>query len=179
GATAVPSESDMEYWAREQDPSRTGHVARTFDFRGQVTQERSFAVADENGNVDALPVTVHYVYDSTGRLLNSIAANGGITSYTYDGLGRVQTATDAANAITVNRYDDVNRRSSVTIASGLVTTSTYDAAGRLLTVVQGSDAGGQLGETRYRYDADGRLLMSTDPTGVSRWSLYDDAGRKV
>ena len=179
GTTAVPSETDMVYWAREQDPSRTGHIARSFDFRGQVTQERSFGVADENGNVDAPPVTVNYVYDSAGRLLTSIAANKGLTSYTYDGLGRVQTATDALDVVTVNRYDDADRRSSVMIASGLVTTSTYDAAGRLLTVVQGSDAGAQLGETRYRYDADGRLLMSTDPTGVSRWSLYDDAGRKV
>ncbi|SEL71591.1 YD repeat-containing protein, partial [Roseateles sp. YR242] len=179
GATAVPAEADMEFWARLQDPSRTGHVVRSFDFRGQVTQERSFTVPDQNGVADALPVTVHYVYDSAGRLLSSIAANGGISTYTYDGFGRVLTATDALDVTTVSSYDDANRRSVVTLASGLVTTTTYDAAGRLLAVVQGSNAAAKLGETRYQYDAAGRLLMSTDPTGASRWALYDDAGRKV
>lgn len=179
GAASVPTETDMEYWARLQDPSRTGHVLRSFDFRGQVTQERSFGMPDQNGVADAPSVTVHYVYDTEGRLLTSIAADGGISNYTYDGLGRVLTVTDAANVTTVSRYDDVQRRSSVTLASGLITTSTYDVAGRLVSVMQSSDAASLLGETRYQYDADGRLLMSTDPTGVSKWVLYDDAGRKV
>jgi len=177
--SSVPSETDMEYWARLQDPSRTGHLLRSFDFRGQVARERSFGMPDQNGVEDAPSVTVHYVYDTEGRLITSIAANGGISNYTYDGLGRVLTATDAANITTVNRYDDAQRRSSVTLASGLITTSTYDVAGRLVSVMQSSDAASMLGETRYQYDADGRLLMSTDPTGVSKWVLYDDAGRKV
>jgi len=175
----VPSELDMEYWARLQDPSRTTHVARTFDFRGQVERERAFGVADANGVVDAVRQTTRYVYDQAGRLLNTIASDGGITSYTYDGLGRVLTVTDALDAVTLNAYDDANQRTAVTLANGLVTTSTFDNADRLVSVVQSSQAAASLGETRYHYDADGRLLMTTDPTGVSRWSVYDTAGRKV
>ncbi|KQV92819.1 calcium-binding protein [Rhizobacter sp. Root1221] len=176
---AVPAELSMEYWARVQDPSRTGHVVRTFDFRGQVERERAFGVADENGVVDVIAQTTRYVYDQAGRLLTSIGANGGLSTYTYDGLGRVLTFTDAAEAVTLNAYDDANQRTSTRLDNGLVTTSTFDAAGRLTSVVQSGDAGATLGETRYHYDADGRLVMSTDATGVSRWSLHDDAGRKV
>ena len=35
-----------------------------------------------------------------------------------------------------------------------------------------------LGETRYFYDADNRLRMTQDPTGVRNWLLYDERGAR-
>ncbi len=84
----------------------------------------------------------------------------------------------AFDATTACVYDDAGGKVSVTTADGLTKVSAFDRAGQLVSVVQ---ANGQAtwSETRYSYDADGRLRMTQDPTGLRSYIVYDGAGRKV
>jgi YD repeat-containing protein len=140
-------------------------------------------VGNVNGNGSGKPTApadiTQYVYDAFGRLLQTISPNGGVTSYAYDGLNRLLATTDAEGNFTATSYDDAGRRTTVQSANGLHTVSAYDAVGRLVSLMQTDAAGQPLAIISHDYDADGRLRHSTDPTGVERWMLYDDASRLV
>lgn len=91
-------------------------------------------------------------YDSAGRLIRSVDAEGVVTRYAYDALGRI---------------------TEEIVAYGLPEASTtrriYDTAGRLTeeTRAYGTSAAST---TRYRYDADGRVIATIDPRGVAEAS---------
>ncbi|WKB55622.1 LysM peptidoglycan-binding domain-containing protein [Eleftheria terrae] len=104
-----------------------------------------------------------------------------VTTYQYDGLNRLVKQTDAAGQSTLTVYNDRLRQTRVTLANGLVQLSLFDESGRLLKLEQQdpSQATPSLGATTYEYDKLGRLVKATDPTGVSRYTLYDRASRKV
>ena len=76
-------------------------------------------------------------------------------------------------------YDDANNRTVATYANGLVTTSLFDHTGAVTSIVNTNTASAALGTTSYSYDKDGRLRLTTDPTGIHNYVMYDDAGRKV
>ncbi|TFY97069.1 LysM peptidoglycan-binding domain-containing protein [Ramlibacter humi] len=179
-ATDTLAESDLVAWSGTQNLAATQRVDLTYDGRGQLATRTTYARVSSAGAgvADGSQSVQHYVYDQAGLLLQTVSAASGTTTYTYDGLGRVLTATDANNQTTVTQYTDNLGKTKVTLANGLMTTSTYDAAGRLVSVLQSSSAG-TLGETKYFYDADNRLRMTQDPTGVRHWMLYDEAGRKT
>jgi YD repeat-containing protein len=88
----------------------------------------------------------------------------------------VLATTDNAGGSTTAVYDDAGNRVLTTQANGLVTTSVYNQAGELKSVVK-SDIHGALGETRYWYDAMGRLRVTQDPDGGKHAYTYDAAGR--
>lgn len=179
-ATAVPTEAELVAWVGTQDRAATSRVDTVYDARGQVQSRTAYAKADAAGAgvADGTQSVTQYVYDQAGLLLQTVSATGGVTTYTYDGLGRVLSVTDALGQVSLTQYDDSARRTVVTLANGLVTTSNHDAAGRLVAVVQSSPSA-VLGETKYFHDANGRLRMTQDPTGVRSWMLYDQAGRKT
>jgi len=179
--SAVPSEAQMTAWVNGQDRTRTQRTDFSYDHRGQLQSSTAYAAVDANGDGVAGPTAsiTQYVYSQTGQLLSTLSPREGSTVFTYDGLGRLSTSTDALQRTTVNLYDDANGTSKVTLVNGLATTSTYDAAGRLVSVRQSTSESPNLGETKYFYDDDNRLVMTQDPTGVRQWMLYDAAGRKV
>ena len=180
-ATAAPTLTQMTSWVSAQNRSRLQRVDLSYDARGQLQTTTTYANTTSAGvglNDGAQSVT-RYVYDQAGLLLQTVSPTQGTTQYTYDGLGRVLTSTDALGQVTVTSHDDAGNRMRIALASGLVTTQTYDRAGRLVAVQQTDAASRQLGQTQYFYDADNRLRMTQDPTGVRHWMLYDDAGRKV
>ncbi|MBI1889492.1 MAG: LysM peptidoglycan-binding domain-containing protein, partial [Burkholderiales bacterium] len=185
------AESALAAWAAGAgvDKSNTLRIDTTYDFRGLVASVTRYAKVDGTGAgvSDGTQSTTYYIYDQAGQLLKTIAPKGVattgnaddfVTRYTYDGLGRLLSTTDSLNIVTLNQYDDATHQIKVTLANGLATTSTYDAAGELISVTQ-SDGANTLGQTSYQYDALGRLRMVTDASGVTRHSLYDEAGRKV
>jgi YD repeat-containing protein len=108
-----------------------------------------------------------------------VSPTSGVSTYSYDGLGRTLTVTDPSGQVTVTGYDDAHGRTSVTLANGLVSASAYDAAGRLVSVSRSNASSQDLGQTRYYYDADNRLRMTQDATGVRTFVLYDEDGRRV
>jgi YD repeat-containing protein len=178
---AVPAESELAGWAGAQNQARTSRSDLSYDFRGQIQSITNYAKVDVAGNgvLDGSQAVTQYVYSQAGQLLQTIAADGGATAYTYDGLGRVLSAQNALTQTTLTSYDDANRKTTVTLANGLIQSSTYDDAGRLISVLQTNSASANLGTSLYFYDADGRLSMTQDATGVRAWMLYDAAGRKV
>ncbi len=181
------SEADLTAWL-PIDRSASIRVDTTYDFRGQVASTTSYTTVDAAGNgvADGTEAVTRYVYDQAGNLLKTVDPRGAATAdpndytttYVYDGLGRLLSTVDALGRTTVTQYDDGNRKTTLTLANGLVTTSVYDAAGELISVMQSADSAA-LGETKYFYDADGRLRRTEDPTGVKTHVLYDKAGRKV
>ncbi|HSW23462.1 MAG TPA: hypothetical protein VLJ62_11890, partial [Burkholderiaceae bacterium] len=180
-ASTALAEASVALWAAQQDASATQRVDMAYDLRGELASRTAYAQVDASGAgvADGSQSVERYVRDAAGQLLQVIAADGGVTAYTYDGLGRVLSARDAAGRLTLSQYEDAARRTNVLVAAtGLSTISSYDTAGRLVSQLN-VGAGVALGQTQYFYDADDRLRMTQDATGVRRWLLYDDAGRQV
>jgi len=179
--TAVPTEAQMSTWAAAQNRVLTERTDLVYDARGLLQKSTVYSRVDAVGVgvIDGSESVTQFVYDQTGQLLQTIDPRLGATSYAYDGLGRLTGSIDAANQSTLSTYDDLNNKTTVTQANGLKTVSTYDQAGRLVSVLQATASNPNLGETKYFYDADGRLRMTQDPTGARAWMFYDEVGRKV
>jgi YD repeat-containing protein len=180
-ANQAPSAAAMAAWVAAQP--NLSQVSRTdfgYDARGELASTTTYGATLANGTGDPATASVtHYVYSPSGELLSIISPTGQQSSTTYDGLGRVLSQTDAEGHVTVTQYDDAQRSVSVTAADGTQTITVRDAAGRVVSIAQISPSGQALGTTIFQYDADGRLLMTQDPTGVRTYSLYDDLGHKV
>jgi YD repeat-containing protein len=190
--------SGLDAWVDGLDKSQAERTDFTYDALGQLissTRYTSLNAATGAGTAGAVTL---YAYSPSGELKMKTELNPdgsvttAVTSYTYDGFGRVLTVTDASNRTSTYRYDDVNNTVVLTSdqtggASGayrLRTTSVYNKAGELITQTQtgsasGTATGGALGTTQYSYDANGRLRMTTDPTGGRTHYFYDAAGRLV
>ena len=183
--------SALEKWAKADNrPIRTTRVDYKYDVRGQLAQTIAYNRVSSLGVgwVDASESYTDYVYKPDGTLHQIILPERETpalpkrqtTQFFYDELGRVIKTIDATNGTTVTTYDD--RNNSVTVelkANGLKTTSVHDRAGRLVSVHQTDGLSQVLGKTTYAYDPSGRLVMSTDPTGIRQWTLHDEAGRKI
>jgi|GEM_PF-475336 YD repeat-containing protein len=180
-STVAPSEAEIAAQVLNYPKkSQTVRLDYAYDVRGLLVRTLSYGAVDAAGEGIAATQTVQrYVYDQAGQLLQSIDTAGAATNYTYDGLGRLLTTTDPLGHITVNSYDAAGGRMAVRLANGLTTTSVYNKAGELTDVIQTGLAGEELGRTSYAYDADGRLRMTTGPTGQRSYVLYDEAGRKA
>jgi YD repeat-containing protein len=174
----APTEAVLAAWVARQPAGQAVRTDYSYDFRGQLAQQTRYATlrTDGSGAPDGSAVS-RFIYDANGRLLQTVAATGGVTRYTYDGLNRTLAVFDAIGNSTLVRYDDAGNRTLTTQANGLQDIAQYDRAGRLIAHMQVDTTGAVLGNTRYDYDADGRLRRSTDPTGVQHWMLYDAAGR--
>jgi YD repeat-containing protein len=176
-----PSELQMTAWLNVTPRTATMRTDYAYDGRGQLQTQTAYGSVDAAGNgvADSSQSVIRYVHDQAGLLLQTILPAGGSTSYTYDGLGRVIAAQDALANVTTTTYDDANAKTTVALVNGLATTSAYDKAGRLVSVTQSSASFPNLGQTRNWYDADSRLRMTQDPTGLRTWMLYDDDGHRI
>lgn len=166
-------------WAAGQPPAQIQRSDSVYDLRGLVSETVRYAQLDAKGQGlrDGSEQRVRYLYDQNGNVLQQWDGRGASVQYRYDGLNRLTRQTDALGNSTVTVYLDAQRQTQVTLANGLSTLRQYDSAGRLIAQTE-QDAGGPLGSTHYLYDAMGRLLRSTDPTGQRQYQLYDAQGRK-
>ena len=91
------------------------------------------SVTGSNGRV-----TQYTRYDKSGRLLQSIDANGTVTDTSYTPRGWVKTVTStppgAAAQLTVYDYDGVGQLKKATLPDSMALEYTYDAAHRLTAV---------------------------------------------
>lgn len=151
----------------------------------QVTDPRSANTAysyDGLGNLTLLQSpdtgTTTYTYDSAGNRVSATDARGILTTYAYDALNRLVQTQYADGAQANYHYDQgpngIGRLTSLTDASGQTTWS-YDAHGR---VIQKQQITGLTTLTvGYAYDAQGRLVKTTYPSGRQVAYAYDTAGR--
>lgn len=124
-------------------------------------------VTDPGGNVLAGQ------YDANGRLLQMSVNDGPVSTFSYDGLGRETSARYGSGIAIDFGYEGANPawtrfESPQTGSLERVT----DPAGRL----QGLALDGRL-QTRYQYDAAGRLVVERGPLGRDVGYRYDDFGQ--
>ncbi len=198
-ANAPPNILQLAAWvAGLADLANTKRIDTTYDFRGNVATVTSYGSDTSTGAGNTSATTeiskTTYVYSPSGQLLMSLPAaaasaysyqgtqrlptdpTGAV--YAYDGLGRLISTTDLTGASTTIAFSAATTTSTVTLASGLVTTSTFDKAGELITQTR-SGPGVTAATTTYAYDADGRLMKVTDPTGLTTYYLYDNDSRRT
>ena len=126
------------------------------------------SVTDQNNN------TIHYDYNSYGKLLKETDARKEAIEYNYYTNGDLFYVKDKNDNYTVYTYNDLGLVETTTIqkekpdkdfdvanASGTTTTTYYDDLGR---VDYSIDAMG--GVTSYEYDHIGNLTSRTDPAGA-------------
>ena len=118
--------------------------------------------------------TMKNEYDSDGRLVAVIDADGKRVELTHDILARQETIRDRAGHVTVQAYDDRGNITSSTDPLGNTTTRTYDDKDHLLSMTD------PLGDVQtYGYDGRGNLLTQGDALGNVFSFAYDPAGRVV
>ncbi|HEY9023260.1 MAG TPA: hypothetical protein VIP05_03090, partial [Burkholderiaceae bacterium] len=177
-SAAAPSEATMNAWRATQDLTQTQRTDIARDSRQQIASTTTYTATASSGAGAGTSSQTTFVYDPSGRLLQTIKPGSAKTTYGYDGLGRIKTTTDALNRTTTTAYADAAGTITVTYANQLTTTSAYDKDGRLVSTTS-VNAGATLAKATVDYDSLGRVLRTTDLTGVSTWYLYDADGRKV
>ena len=135
----------------------------SYDAQGNLTQVQN--ALGHTSNITS--------YDSTGRPLSLVDANGLITTLIYDGRGRLKSRNRGGEPTTFD-YDSVGNLQVITTADGRTLTYGYDAVQRLTSIQD------QLGNTiTYTLDAAGNRTKedTTDTTNVltqTRQQLYND-----
>src|SRR5581483_2511332 len=115
------------------------------------------------------------VYDWDGRVIYSVAANGGVTQYQYDAAGR------RTNTLVYTNYFVTTTNQAISPSGGaLSTVSVYDANGNQVAMIDANT-----NETDYTYDGGNRLTTTTYPLNAGEStrhqtaSSYDSQGNKL
>lgn len=155
-----------------------------YDANGDLT-----AFSDERNNVTQftyLGSAPHYLqdvidprgvrairneYDSDGRMVAQIDADGNRLEFDHDIEGRTETITDRRGNTSLYVYDDRGYVISETNALGETTTRTYDEFGNELTR---TDALGYTWQSTY--DSRGNKTSETNPLGESTSSSFNNRG---
>ena len=169
----------------------SGAVNYTFDALNRLS-----TVTDADGGVTS------YTYDNVGNRVSVTYPNGVMTTYTYDNLNRLtylETVNSSAQVIGSYAYtlDATGNRTRVQEYNGRTVDYTYDSLYRLVAEditdsINGSQSisytydavGNRLSKTvdgvttSYAYDANNRLLSSSDLSGGSSYT-YDNNGNQV
>ena len=180
GHTTTYTHTHFDLPATRTDPDGA-HYAFAYD-----TELRLTTVTNPQGHA------WEYVYDAAGRLVSETDFNGATRTYELDPAGGLLTRTNALGERLDYVLDPLGRPvEQRDEATGEVTTYTYDTTGDLIHAANAAagvtlerDALGRVltettnGRTLSRvYDASGRGIRRTTPTGLtSSWS-YDPAGR--
>jgi YD repeat-containing protein len=180
GASAT--ESSLNAWvAALPSKALVERVDTTYDFRGNISTQKSFTsvLSSGAGDTSKTYTTINYTYDQAGNVLSK--QTSGVSNsevFVYDGLGRLTAATDLNGGATTTVFSDSANQTIVTLANGLVRTSVFNYAGELVSYSE-SGTGFNTATTTYKYDSLGRLRMATDATGRTSYHVYDAIGRKI
>ena len=108
------------------------------------------------------------VFDSDGRLIAVVDANGKRTDLVHDLASQQETITDARGSTVIVQYDNDGNVIQRTDPFGNVTTLTYDSRDNQLTETD------PLGNVRkFAYDDRDNVTTYTDPLGNTRTYAYD------
>ncbi|KAK47824.1 hypothetical protein BG58_41105 [Caballeronia jiangsuensis] len=194
-------------------------LTRTYGASNEVLTER---VSGSSPTTAVGNQTTRYAYDSRGHLRFGVSGEGRVTEYRYNEQGQriaeiryagsvfnvsdlgadtsistaaldawVTNLTDRSNAVRIDttwdyrnqiasetRYERLLPDGTADLSAGIVQTRyVYDAFGRLLQHFVG--APGQEKVEQFAYDGLGRLLAATSFDGVVTLYQYDDAHRAV
>jgi RHS repeat-associated protein len=160
----------------------------TYDGNGNVLTETSTRTV--NSVVETMVTT--YVYDDEGRVTETVAPDGSISTTEYNAAGQMEARVDGLGYRTEYEYDNQGRQEVVRYPDGTYEETVYDDDGKVtsrtdrggLTTSMVYDVRGRMtsrtraGETTtFTYDGAGRRLTMTDAENNTRSLVYDDAGR--
>ncbi|MBE2287406.1 MAG: putative Ig domain-containing protein, partial [Prosthecobacter sp.] len=117
-----------------------------------------------------LDQTVTNTYDTHGRLVTTVDAEGITNTFAYDAAGNRTSVKDGLNQETTFEYDGLNRLTRQTFANGDEWTHAYNAVQKL------SQTSPRGITTTYTYDSRDRVTATSAP-GLVRNHSYDVAGR--
>lgn len=123
------------------------------------------------GVSNAAAGTTSYTYNGFDELATRKDANNNVTTYTYDLAGRITKVADGDRTLTYS-YNSKGQLASEGVA-GHQSAYTYTPAGLLQREVK--TIKDQTLTKSYTYDAKGRLLTYTSPSGLVQKSAYDAA----
>ncbi|MCA9191301.1 MAG: hypothetical protein KDB03_06055 [Planctomycetales bacterium] len=132
----------------------------------------------ELGEMDSMDLeSIRYEYDAFGRVVRSLASDGGVSEYEYDANGNMISVRDPANNVTQFAYDSLNRVIERRDPFGNSMTYQYDSIGRLASIVDREQQ-----RRVFSYDPLGRMVGETwlDDKGLEVYSAdwtYDPVGR--
>jgi RHS repeat-associated protein len=150
----------------------------SYDAAGRPTGSSTAVTPAADGGT-ALP-DVSTGYDPDKGLPTTVSAGGKTLTTDYDTLGRVTSYTDSTGNVSVTSYDLAGRVASVNDGKG-TTSYTYDSATEHRGVVTAEDigAGAAPGVFTAVYDAGGRLVTQTYPSGLTAATTFDNAGNET
>ncbi|MEN2793487.1 DUF4214 domain-containing protein [Sphingomonas oligophenolica] len=181
--TQMPTATALSTWIGTIDQSAARRTENIYDTRENLASTLSYSKLLSTGAFDTSSelTKTSYTYNQAGLLLNRQTVVEGVTkteSYTYDGLGRTKSTSDYNSISTTVLFADSSRTTTVTLANGSTEISVYDLAGELISFTK-TGTGVTSQTTTYKYDALGRLKLTTDPLGNHTYFFYDGAGRKT
>ncbi|MFF7200028.1 DUF6531 domain-containing protein [Streptomyces sp. NPDC008141] len=114
--------------------------------------------------------TYSYVYDTAGRVVETIGPDGALSShFSYDTEPRVTRFTDSTGAVTVTRLNSLGQTIAETDARGHTVLFTWDRYDNLLSRTD------ELGNTaEFGYDERGDLITMQLPDGRRASAVYDE-----
>jgi RHS repeat-associated protein len=176
GRTTTDTYDSLGRLLTETDPLGRETV-NTYDSVGNLA-----TVTTAAGTPQAATTT--NTYDAANRLLKTTDPLGRVTTNAYDAAGSLVSTTDPAGDVTSYTYDLAGRKVGVTRPNGNVTgadpslftmTYSFDPAGHQIGTSQPL-GGGATAVTSVAYDADGRVMVSTDADGNVTHNAYDADG---
>ena len=170
-----------------------------FDAAGRAIESVNAVGTHTTYTYDAGNRILSRTVDSTGIKL--------VTTYEYDAMGKAVRVTDPSGSVTETQFDLEGHAILVTTDAGvgrlnLKTRFAYDGTGNVLSVTEGAgteservteyvyDKAGRLGykivdlyglalTTEYRYDANGNVTSSVDPSDATTRFVYDAENRLI
>ncbi len=152
----------------------------TYDTDGRMISETApdGGLTRHTSVTDATGAITKWTYDLAGNLTSETDALGRVTKHTYDGKRRTLTKFPDGKTHTWD-YDTAGRVIKETNRDSLVTTRRFTPTGLLESETRTPSPlvpGLSLTTTSYTYDANGRLLTTTDPLGRITRRAYDTLG---
>ena len=179
----------FNYYLNPDDPNdpMNGDLLSTTDPAGSIVSATYDNSGDFLTTTTSAGTTVN-TYDPYGNLKTTTSPQGVTTTNTYDNDGNLKTSAwvwtnpgdpaDTETLETANTYDgDGNLTETQTYDNNVLQTTTssaYDADNR---VISSTDALG--GVTTTIYDANGNVIQTTTPDGMITDSVYDAQGRVI
>ena len=187
---------------QKQTDAKNQSVSYRYDPHGNIITATNQLGAEINYSYDLmdrlisvmepLDRTTTYSYDNVGNLMTHTDADGKTTRYTYDLEGNMTSITNGNNKTEAMTYDLAGRLKSITRPDQTTVTYDYDKINSLLSktysddseVLYGYDELGQRitmsdtsGNTKYEYDAMGRVTSVTGADGKVVKYSYDECDR--
>lgn len=146
------------------------------------------------GNAGGVIEKTRQVYDSLGRIQQTLGNNGQSQNNSYDSSGNLTSSVDNLGRTSQNSYDGLNRKVTETDPFNQTTTYEYNALDQLKKVIDprnvmtGYNYNGfgevvqqnspDTGNTSYQY-SNGRLNQTTDANNIVHQYQYDGLGRII